>query len=266
MVIPDTWLDARFVTHPFVVGAPFIRFYVDIPLSNPSGVAIGTLCLTDTEPHTFSAQQVATVNILAGLANHRRLIRDLQFLKQAEDEAARRLVIIECLDLARSLGVEPASNLLRDLATLLPLRLRLMPGNLFYVLSAGRFALLTSENSRLSTAWIAGKLEGITADIDEGLSVSLAPHSGETGLPPAIRSPARLSTRRCCCRASALPRQPPDLACCAASRLSRCHRRRGVQIVAAGVHFAGNGAAEGQPGLLLNRQRVHISAQQHGFT
>lgn len=206
VVIPDTWLDARFVTHPFVIGAPFIRFYVGVPLSNPGGVPIGTLCLTDTEPHTFSAQQVATMSILAGLVtaflaawhsagftdtltglpNHRRLIRDLQFLKQAEDEAARRLVIIECLDLARafelarSLGVEPASNLLRDLATLLPLRLRLMPGDLFYVLSAGRFALLTSENSRLSAAWIAGKLEGITADVGEGLSVSLAPHSGET--------------------------------------------------------------------------------------
>ena len=218
LVIADTWQDARFVTHPFVVGAPYIRFYAGVPLNNSQGVVVGTLCLTDTEPHSFSAEKVATMTILAGLVtafltawqaaglsdpltglpNHRRLVRDLLFLQRAQDNATRRLIIIECLDLsrafdlARSLGIEPVSTLLRDLATLLPLRLRLAPGDLFYVLSSGRFALLTGEKSRLCAAWVAGRLEGITADVGEGLSVSLAPHSGETLFNASEQSPEEI--------------------------------------------------------------------------
>jgi len=218
LVIPDTSLDARFVSHPFVLGSPYIRFYAGVPLKTSAGTAIGTLCVTDTEPHVFSMERVTTLTVLAGLItafltawhtsgftdpltglpNHRRLVRDLLFLQQAQDATVRRLVIIECLDmsrtfeLARSLGIEPVSNLLRDLATLLPLRLRLSTGDMFYVLSTGRFALLASETSRLSAAYVAGKLEGITADVGEGLSVSLTPYSGETLFTASVQHPAEI--------------------------------------------------------------------------
>ncbi|RPD96855.1 GGDEF domain-containing protein [Candidatus Pantoea deserta] len=216
VVIPDTSLDARFLRHPLVLGSPYIRFYAGVPLITPTGVAIGTLCVTDTEPHLFPGEKVATLTMLAqlvtafltawhaagftdtltGLPNHRRLVRDLLFLQQAQDDRLRRLIVIECLDLprtfelARTLGIEPVSNLLQDLATLLPLRLRLSPGDLFYVLSAGRFALLASDTSRISAAWVAGRLEGITADVGEGLSVSLSPFSGETLFQAHIQPPA----------------------------------------------------------------------------
>ncbi|MEZ3498353.1 EAL domain-containing protein [Pantoea sp. KPR_PJ] len=218
LVISDTSLDARFVNHPFVLGSPWIRFYAGIPLKTLCGAVIGTLCVTDTEPHVFSTDKVTTLVILGGLItafltawhasgftdpltglpNHRRLERDLLFLRQAQDATLRKLVIIECLDmprtfeLARSLGIEPVTSLLHDLATLLPLRLRLSTGDMFYVLSTGRFALLASETSRLSAAYVAGKLEGITADVGEGLSLSLTPHSGETLFRASVQTPAEV--------------------------------------------------------------------------
>lgn len=46
-------------------------------------------------------------------------------------------------------------------------------------MATGRFAILTRADSRLSAAWVAGRLEGISADMDEGLSVALTPHTGE---------------------------------------------------------------------------------------
>jgi GAF domain-containing protein len=32
VVVPDTWLDTRFSSHPLIIGAPYIRFYAGVPL------------------------------------------------------------------------------------------------------------------------------------------------------------------------------------------------------------------------------------------
>ena len=42
-------------------------------------------------------------------------------------------------------------------------------------------------------------------------------------------------------------------------------QHRGVQVVAAGVHGAGDPRGVGQAGALGHRQRVHVAAQQHGL-
>ncbi|WP_312056596.1 EAL domain-containing protein [Pantoea brenneri] len=205
VIVPDTYLDARFVTHPLITGAPFIRFYAGVPLKNREGIILGTLCVTDTQPHPFSADQVTTLKLLStlvmsfleawhsagfadpvtGLPNRQRLIRDLQYLAVAGDTTPRRLVLIDCIDmsrayeLARTMGMGPVESLLKDMATLLPLRLRPAVGEMLYTVATGRFAILTRADSRLSAAWVAGRLEGISADMDEGLSVALTTHTGE---------------------------------------------------------------------------------------
>ncbi|UIL54977.1 MULTISPECIES: GGDEF domain-containing phosphodiesterase [Pantoea] len=205
VIVPDTYLDARFVTHPLITGVPFIRFYAGVPLKNREGIILGTLCVTDTAPHTFGADQVTTLKLLStlvmsfleawhsagfadpvtGLPNRQRLIRDLQYLAVAGDTTPRRLVLIDCIDmsrayeLARTMGMGPVENLLKDMATLLPLRLRPAVGEMLYTVATGRFAILTRADSRLSAAWVAGRLEGISADMDEGLSVALTTHTGE---------------------------------------------------------------------------------------
>ena len=49
-VIPDTHVDARFNTHPFVTGETNIRFYAGFPVEAPSGERIGALCVMDDSP------------------------------------------------------------------------------------------------------------------------------------------------------------------------------------------------------------------------
>lgn len=207
VIVPDTYHDARFVTHPLITGSPFIRFYAGVPLRTRDGIILGTLCVTDTEPHAFTVEQVTTLTLLStlvmsfleawhsagfcdpvtGLPNRQRLIRDLQYLAVAGDTTPRRLVLIDCIDmsrayeLARTMGMNPVESLLKDMATLLPLRLRPAVGEMIYTVATGRFAILTRADSRLSAAWVAGRLEGISADMDEGLSVALTPHTGEAG-------------------------------------------------------------------------------------
>ena len=66
-VIPDLTLDGRTRTNPLVTGAPFIRFYAGVPLSSPDGIAIGTLCVIDTEPRPdgLTETQATSLDALA---------------------------------------------------------------------------------------------------------------------------------------------------------------------------------------------------------
>lgn len=34
VVVPDTWSDVRFLSHPLITGAPYIRFYAGVPLKS----------------------------------------------------------------------------------------------------------------------------------------------------------------------------------------------------------------------------------------
>lgn len=205
MVVPDTLNDERFRTHPLITGAPYIRFYAGTPLKNSEGIILGTLCVTDTAPHDFGGEQVTTLRLLAALVisfleawhaasfadpvtslpNRQRLMRDLQYLKASEDRTPRRLILIDCIDLshayelARSMGMEPVESLLKDVATLLPLRLRPAPTDTIYTVATGRFALLTRADSILSAPWVVDRLEGVHADIGEGLTVALTIRAGE---------------------------------------------------------------------------------------
>src|ERR1700742_3306350 len=65
LVVPDTLADHRFSANPFVVGAPFIRFYAGIALRSPDGHAVGTLCAMDDRPRTFDNAQLAILVDLA---------------------------------------------------------------------------------------------------------------------------------------------------------------------------------------------------------
>lgn len=66
-IIPDARQDARFRNNKLVVGAPFIRFYLGVPLRTPDGFNIGTLCVIDQVPRHPSAQRIAMLQDLAGL-------------------------------------------------------------------------------------------------------------------------------------------------------------------------------------------------------
>jgi GAF domain-containing protein len=57
--VADARLDPRFASHPYVTGEPYVRFYAAVPLLNPSGLALGTVSVADSEPRTLSAEQRA---------------------------------------------------------------------------------------------------------------------------------------------------------------------------------------------------------------
>jgi sigma-B regulation protein RsbU (phosphoserine phosphatase) len=67
MVVEDAREDDRFRTNPLVTGQPNIRFYAGQPLQGPGGWNIGTLCLIDSEPRTFTSEQQQILRDLAAI-------------------------------------------------------------------------------------------------------------------------------------------------------------------------------------------------------
>ncbi len=68
LVVTDTLKDARFVDNPLVLGGPKIRFYAGWPLfGGPDRSGIGTLCIIDTVPREFSAQDLRKLAELAAV-------------------------------------------------------------------------------------------------------------------------------------------------------------------------------------------------------
>ncbi|NWO07193.1 MAG: GAF domain-containing protein [Alteromonadaceae bacterium] len=52
-IVEDARTDARFKDNPLVTGDPFIRFYAGMPVREPGGFKIGTLCIIDYEPRVI---------------------------------------------------------------------------------------------------------------------------------------------------------------------------------------------------------------------
>ncbi|MCD2169263.1 MULTISPECIES: ATP-binding protein [Microbacterium] len=82
VVVPDARLDARFAQNAFVTGEiAFTRFYASSPLITPAGVAIGTLCVFDTEVGELSDASSRALDLLAhqviDVLELRRAQRDL---------------------------------------------------------------------------------------------------------------------------------------------------------------------------------------------
>lgn len=64
-IVPDSSKDDRFFDNPFVTGEPHVAFYAGVPLVNPEGYALGTLCVLDTATKQLDAEQVKTLQALA---------------------------------------------------------------------------------------------------------------------------------------------------------------------------------------------------------
>jgi signal transduction histidine kinase len=84
LVVEDALADERFAGNPLVHGAPGVRFYAGAPVVTDSGAALGTICVIDTAPRGFDAQQRDTLARFAGLA------KALLELHQRDEMVSRR--------------------------------------------------------------------------------------------------------------------------------------------------------------------------------
>lgn len=90
LVVPDARLDDRFRENPLTTGPTQVIFYAGVPLVNPEGFALGTLCVIDQKPNQLNEQQLDSLQALANAASQlfelRRKVRHLQIAhKKLED-------------------------------------------------------------------------------------------------------------------------------------------------------------------------------------
>ena len=91
MIVNNAKQDQRFIQNPLVTGHPDIVFYAGVPLINPEGFALGTLCVIDHEEKGLNESQINALKILAKQAQHqlelRRKVSELEKVNIALSES-----------------------------------------------------------------------------------------------------------------------------------------------------------------------------------
>ncbi len=99
MVVSDATADPRFAGNPFVTGEPGIRFYAGAPLKSSDDFSLGTLCVVDTVPRQFGAEEQAILRDLAAVVRNeiemRLKLRERDQLAAAVDNLSSGVVITD---------------------------------------------------------------------------------------------------------------------------------------------------------------------------
>ena len=95
LVICNALADKRFAQNPAVIGSPYIRGYLGVPLETPDGYNIGALCAIDVVPREFSPQEIETLKSFAAIAVDELELRNLARLDQLTGAVTRRSFLEE---------------------------------------------------------------------------------------------------------------------------------------------------------------------------
>ena len=105
LVIPDTLADPRFQDNPAARAQTPVRFYAGVPIRDPEGRALGSLCVVDQRPRELHADQAQNLRALGHQVEAQlRLRRAVATAEQAE-VAARRAEEVASQSEARLRGV-----------------------------------------------------------------------------------------------------------------------------------------------------------------
>ncbi|MFP4471220.1 MAG: sensor histidine kinase, partial [Bacteroidales bacterium] len=80
MIVSDSRTDERFHDNPLVTGDPHVVFYAGIPLVNPDGHSLGTLCVIDNKPRELTQEQISALKALS-----RQLMKLFELRKSYQD-------------------------------------------------------------------------------------------------------------------------------------------------------------------------------------
>ena len=89
-IIEDATLDPRFAANPLVLGEPFIRAYLGIPLQMPDGYIVGTLCVIYQAPKIFTGHEIAILQSFAALVVGELELRTIAFTDSLTNLLSRK--------------------------------------------------------------------------------------------------------------------------------------------------------------------------------
>ncbi|QEC74956.1 sensor histidine kinase [Mucilaginibacter ginsenosidivorax] len=114
MVVPDAQIDERFADNPLVTGTPQVVFYTGVPLINPDGYALGTLCVID-----HKARQLNNAQILALKALANQVVAQLELKKKVNELNAVRLQLEESNQYLEKFAIMAAHDIRNPLTNIL---------------------------------------------------------------------------------------------------------------------------------------------------
>jgi diguanylate cyclase (GGDEF)-like protein len=95
LYIQDATRDHRFSKNPFVMGAPFIRSYLGVPLATPDGYNIGSLCAIDSKPREYTTEQIQMLKSFGALVVDELELRRIAQTDSLTGAVTRRGFLLE---------------------------------------------------------------------------------------------------------------------------------------------------------------------------
>ena len=86
-VVEDTQTDPGYAGRPIVVDGLEVKSYAGFAVRSPEGTRVGTLCVMDSRPRQFSAEQIENLKSFAEMVD-----RELALLAQTASDELTRLV------------------------------------------------------------------------------------------------------------------------------------------------------------------------------
>ena len=95
LIVNNAFEDERFADNPLATGDPHVEFYAGVPLVTPEGLALGSLCVIDTQPREIAKEKIEVLQILAkqvvSLLELRKTVSELQKTQDQLEKANTHL-------------------------------------------------------------------------------------------------------------------------------------------------------------------------------